>query len=241
MYFEIKRQLNNKSALIYIGLVITLIIGAYVLITIENFSDVKNYMRLSMYFNIITQFGFIVFSPIIGYIFTKDINEKNLTFFKIKNISSFKLFLIKFATLTIWALIATIICLVIAKITYFNLVTFNQVLNLGYLIFTCLMQYVIIIGLISQITIKVVWTFLASVAYWVISLLLVIGTKIEFFAYFDQNLHLDERLMDAIKNNTLLPNFDFINIFIYIIVTFIITLICVKVLDKYLIKNSVKG
>lgn len=241
MLFEIKRQINNKSAFIYIGLIITLVISCYLFLTITNFSDITKSMRLSSYVSFITQYGFIVFSPIFGYIFTKDINEKNLTFFKINNISNFKLFVIKFITLTIWTLVSTIIVLIICKITYFNLTTLNQFLNLGYLIFTSLMQFIIIIGLISQITIKTIWTFLGSVLYWVVSVSLAMITKIDSFAYFDQNLHLDERLMVAIKNNTLLPNSDFINIFIYIITIFIITLICVKAMNQYLYKSSMKG
>lgn len=88
MKIDIRRIKNNKFSLIFLLLgIFSMVLGYILLVTLDNVGSVEYKQMVYSVYTVISQFGPLVFSPIIINNITEDYKNKNIVFYKASNYS----------------------------------------------------------------------------------------------------------------------------------------------------------
>lgn len=212
MLLEFKKSLRNKSSIVFFLLFVISIIFVRLLVD-PNLKGQTMGDVFSLYWNFKTQYGFIIFPITLNLIFNMEVNEKSKLFYKEMNVSFYKLHMYKLIYLvTLFAVLILFECVIL----FFTTPMGSMLLSYAFLEFMTMLQFIFIIGIISFIFNKNMIVFLVSVCYWVFTIIVAASTKIPWFAYFDQNTFLDERIAKLYDHGQQIFAQEGLNIIIYV-------------------------
>jgi len=181
---EFMKSLFNKVFLfLALIFVLSFLIGWYLPIGIEKVEKLDYRDYLFSTYTVFTQFGFLMFSFIIAFFVNKEYSNKTILFYRLLNYNSVKFFLNKIYVLIVESVLLVMIMLTIVSVVYQNFSLFPLMM---FLLTTVVAQYIIIIGLISFLSRNILLSIGLSIAYWILTCVLVSNSSsLSFLAIFD--------------------------------------------------------
>jgi len=181
---EFMKSLFNKVFLfLALIFVLSFLIGWYLPIGIEKVEKLDYRDYLFSTYTVFTQFGFLMFSFIIAFFVNKEYSNKTILFYRLLNYNSVKFFLNKIYVLIVESVLLVMIMLTIVSVVYQNFSLFPLMM---FLLTTVVAQYIIIIGLISFLSRNILLSIGLSIAYWILTYVLVSNSSsLSFLAIFD--------------------------------------------------------
>lgn len=240
MRLEFTRTKNNKVVYILGSLIFVCFILAWILpIGIDKVTVLPYREYLFSLYTVFTQFGFLIFSFIFSYSVTKDYTEKNILFYKLMGTNSFSYFLKKSAIFCIESSIILTLLITLICIFYQDFSAFFQIL---YLIEMILIQYILIINVISIYGKTPVISVAICIGVWLVSIICVgFGSPWNLFAFFDaSNNFYDVVRKYLLSNNSFLDMSYNLQVTIFILILTSITLLGARFAQKEWLKSGVK-
>lgn len=238
--FEISRNVKFKNILMFAALgLAVLILGMVLLVTIDKVrvSYLTYKLTVESLYTVITQFGPIVFSPIIIYFISNDYKENLIYFYEKLNYSASKYFTNKILSLFVLFGI-TSLCASLLTSLYFN--NFSLTIIVFLKIFSVIMLYVIIASFFAYFFDSFVKSFFTNFIFWIIGIIIsASGGIAEAFAYYDAaNTDYKDfiKFLDGEKINIIRQ---IMNSYIYNIVVFIACIMLVWILRERWKKNGI--
>jgi len=181
---EFMKSLFNKVFLfLALIFVLSFLIGWYLPIGVEKVEKLDYRDYLFSTYTVFTQFGFLMFSFIIAFFVNKEYSNKTILFYRLLNYNSVKFFLNKIYVLIVESVLLVMIMLTIVSAIYQNFSLFPLMM---FLLTTVVAQYIIIIGLISFLSRNILLSIGLSIAYWILTYVLVSNSSsLSFLAIFD--------------------------------------------------------
>lgn len=234
---ELQRSINSRSYLFCLGTVFACFIFGYILpISIDHVDN----LDLNTYFNsvytVFTQFGPLIFSIVIIYIYNIDYKEKNILFYKVFGYSSIKYFINKFIII---AICFTLSILLMNLITCIAFNDFKDFFIMFMYYENALIYILAIASIFSYLFKNILFAFCINLAVWIGGVVLATSTKtLAFLAYYDAS----NRLYDYLTKYLETGNLSYLMIFpsiSYNLTVLLILIIIVTIFRKRWVKNGV--
>lgn len=237
--FEFTRSIFNKVfVFLIIIFVLSFLIGWFLPVGIDKVESLSYRDYLFSTFTVFTQFGFLMFSFIISFFINKEYSNKTILFYKLLSYNSLKFFLNKVIVLVVESIILITINLFVVSIIYQD---FSLFLLMLFLFTAVVIQYILIVGVISFLSNNILASIGLSIFYWIVTVILVSSSEqFKYFAIFDASnflyAHVDKVLMDGENFISLSHSLTVIS---YIGVLFALSIIICKVMNKRWLKLGI--
>ena len=239
MRIEAKRFFNSKFYLIVLGIcMLSYILGYFLLVTIDH-TQVNSIMLLfESTYTVFTQFGMLIFSPLIIYQFSSDYKEKNVIFYKSAGFSALSYYLCKIATLILSFTFSIIIVSFLVCCLFRDFSIFHIMFLYFEAVIIC---YIIEIGIWAFLFKNFVISFFVNFMTWIMLIVLSsFGGIMSFASYYDASSPLYDNLTRYLDNK---PCIDVISYFgksiIYDICVFILSIIIIIIFSRKWEENGV--
>lgn len=239
MKIEAKRFINSKFYLIISGIcVLSYILGYFLLVTLDHMEVTSINILFESTYTVFTQFGMLVFSPLIIYQFSSDYKEKNIIFYKSAGFTALKYFLCKIAFLVISFTVSIILTSFIVCCLFKDLSIFYVMISYFETVIIC---YIIEIGIWAFLFKNFVVSFFVNFTTWIVLIVLSsIGGVMSYASYYDASTPLYENLLKYLNHE---PCIDVLSYcgksVVYDICVFILSIIIVLIFSRRWEKNGV--
>lgn len=236
--FELRRSMRNKSC-IYIFLMICLsyLLGYVLLVGVD---QVKNVTLKQFYISVLTvftQFGFMFFSFVTAYCFSRDYQMKNILLYKYKGINGLEYFITKIIVMLGESFIALLLCNIIAALFFhFSLFIF---LFSTFLFLVIIFQYFVIVGAFSLLISNMIIAVGISLFYWIFTVsMLAVDKSFNYLAIYDASGTLYKVINKCYYYGRIISTSSFRIVPIYTIVLIIIACSIISLTNKRWLKNG---
>lgn len=225
--------------LFVIGLVVLcFFLGYILLVTLDHVSVNSVSILFGSTCTVFSQFGLLIFSPLIISQFSNDYKEKNIIFYRTAGFSATQYFINKVCLLIGFFSVAIITITVLFSLLFRDFT--NLLISIVfYELITS--YYIIVVSLWAFLFKSFIFSFFSSFSFWILTILISsFDSRLYFFAYYDASATFQKSIIDyinGIQENGILPGIlggIVFNILLFTIVTMIITLF-----KKRWIKNGV--
>ncbi|MBM9561419.1 ABC transporter permease [Limosilactobacillus fermentum] len=236
---ELRKSVRNRTLLYIVSIVMLSYILGYILpVGIDKVSSLGLGDFYFSTYTVFTQFGFLIFGFVVVYFFNKDYSEKTILWNYFSGYQLVQYFYSKLSVL----FIEFVISIFLANI----IVCFIFGFSIFYFLFSTIafsiivLQYLLIVGTISVIFSNMLISIGISLAYWIISIILVaVGGIFKYVAIFDASNSLYTKVTDIMVKGNIQDFSPFYVILPYIIVLFIINYVYIKNFTRRWLKNGV--
>ncbi len=233
---ELVKSVSNRIVFfLFAVFLLAFMLGWALPVGIDKVSSLSYREYLFSTYTVFTQFGFLLFCFIIAYFINKEYLNKTILFYKLLSYNSLTFFLNKIVVLIFWSVIMIFFFLVTVSFIFGD---FSLLLLMQFLLTSILIQYIIIVSLISFLSKNLLISIGYSIFYWIFSVLLVsISSKFKYVALFDASNELYGNLDTVINGNAVfISNHDSMTIVLYLAVLFAISFLIVKFSNKRWLK-----
>ncbi|MHD0396570.1 peptide ABC transporter permease [Staphylococcus simulans] len=229
---QIKKSISNHI-LIMMFIIITLafLLGYFLPVGLDKKASITYSEYMFSTYTVFTQFGFLLFCFMISQFFNKDYTDKNIAFYRVIGVNIYKYFFSKAITLILEGIIFVFIGLLIISSLYGD---FSQLLIYLYFIVLVMIQYILIVGIISVIFSNLIISIGLSIAYWIIGILVsAFNPNLSFLAPFDasNNISYSLSILSGMNNGSFNQNiylYGMIYILSLSVICFVVLLCCHK-------------
>lgn len=204
---ELKRTISNKIAIVLITVIIAIFLMGWVLpVGIDKVSVLTYREYLFSTYTVFTQFGFLMFAFLVAFFINKEYSGKTILFYRMMNNNSFTFYIKKILTIAIEAVGSIFLILVIVSFIFKD---FSAFLQMFFLLSMVVIQYILIVALISLLTTNILLSIGFSVLYWITTVILVsIGGILRVFAIFDASNELYENVATFLEGSDIALSMD---------------------------------
>ena len=239
MAIEFRRFTNSKYAVLVSGLVFLCYILGYVMLTTIDKTQVNSIRVLcGSTYTVLTQFGMLVFSPVVISLFSNDYRDRNILFYMASGYNAAKFFLYR-VMLAIASFAIGIIAVSTLVATFFGDYSILLPVTICYLLVsTC---FIIEISLWAFVFKSFVSAFFTNFAVWLISIVLsAVGGVFRYAAYYDASSPLYREILDLLYGESRVDALMlYLNSALYNSIVFIIALSLIILFRKRWVKNGV--
>lgn len=188
---ELRRSINSKSYLIYVGLIVlSFLLGYFLLVGIDKIENVTIRQLYFSTYTVIVQFGPMIFPFAILLSINSDYKDRNILFYRSLKIGPVRYFLTKIGISLAWLSVGVIIALVTISVLYSEWSMLPIVL---FYFEIAIAHIVVLASFFGFIMRNILIAFGVNLAVWVGSIILNTIHPIKFVAYFDasNSLYMD--------------------------------------------------
>jgi len=239
MKIEAKRFINSKFYLIVLGVcVLSYILGYFLLVTIDHMEVSSISLLFESTYTVFTQFGMLIFSPLIIYQFSSDYKEKTILFYKAAGFNSLKYFLCKILTLIISftasiLIVSFLVCSLFADFSIIHImISYFE---------TVVICYIIEIGIWAFLFKNFVISFFVNFTTWIVLIVLSsLGGIMSYASYYDASSPLYDNLTKYLDHKPCANVLSYCGkSILYDICIFTLSLIVVLIFSRKWEKNGV--
>lgn len=194
MRIEIRRLLNSKYMFIILGLVsLCYVLGYILLVTIDHVTVNTIEQLFESTYTVFTQFGMLIFSPLVISLFSNDYKEKNILFYQSAGWSAAKYYICKLAVLLAGFTTAIIAVTVVVAAIFRNFSILHVMLSYYWFTTVC---FIIEISLWAFLFKNFIIAFFVNFLLWItLTVVSAIGGVFQYAAYYDASAPLYNNLM----------------------------------------------
>lgn len=236
---ELRKSVRNRTLFYIIATVMSSYILGYILpVGIDKVSSLGLGDFYFSTYTVFTQFGFLIFGFVVVYFFNKDYSEKTILWNYFSGYQLVQYFYSKFFVLFIEFVISILFANIIVCLTLGFSIFYFLFSTIAFSIIV--LQYLLIVGTISVIFSNMLVSIGISLAYWIISIILVaVGGIFKYVAIFDASNSLYTKVTDVMVKGNIQDFSPFYVILPYIMVLFIINYVYIKNFTRRWLKNGV--
>lgn len=236
-YLEWKRSIHNKT-FFYLMMVtiVAFIMGWALPFGLEHIVAIEFEYYLFSTYTVFTQFGYLLFGFVTAYFFNKDYKDRNMIFYKNFEVGILKYYCMKITVLLIEEMACIGLALLIVGILFKN---FEYYIFCFCLYSAVVLQYFLIVGVVSLIFKSLLMELGISIIYWISSIILIsFGGIGKYFAAFDASNSLYSHVENYFSQGITIPTMEFINPMMeYIILIFIVVLVVCSLAKEWIRKG----
>lgn len=236
---EVIKSITNKVIFFLIGIFLfSFLLGWFLPIGIDKVDTLSYGEYLFSTYTVFTQFGFLMFSFIVAYFINKEYSNKTILFYKLLSYNSLKFYLNKIFVLICESFFILLSFLLIVSLIYGD---FSLLFLMLFLLTFVMIQYILIIGLISMLSTNILISIGFSIFYWILSVVLVsLSDKFRYIAIFDASNELYDHVAKTIKRGEIFISMsDLMVILTFIIIIFLISVMVAKFMNKRWLKLGI--
>ncbi len=236
---ELRKSVRNRTLFYIIATVMLSYVLGYILpVGIDKVSSLGLGDFYFSTYTVFTQFGFLIFGFVVVYFFNKDYSEKTILWNYFSGYQLVQYFYSKFFVLFIEFVISILFANIIVCLTLGFSIFYFLLSTIAFSIIV--LQYLLIVGTISVIFSNMLVSIGISLAYWIISIILVaVGGIFKYVAIFDASNSLYTKVTDVMVKGNIQDFSPFYVILPYIMVLFIINYVYIKNFTRRWLKNGV--
>ena len=199
MKIEARRFLNGKYAFLILGLVsLCNILGYVLLITIDHVQVQSIYLLFESTYTVFTQFGMLIYSPLVISLFANDYKEKNILFYKSAGCSAVQYFANRVLVLIIGFLGAITLVTVVVAAIFRDFSILHIMLSYYWLVTIC---FIFEISLWAFLFKSFIFSFFVNFTLWIVlTVISSIGGVFQYAAYYDASSPLYENLVQFLRS-----------------------------------------
>jgi len=238
MKLELVRTKNNKLFYILASVIFFCFVLSWILLVgLDKVEHVAYREYLHSTYTVFTQFGFLMFSFLVSHTITKDYNNRNILFYNLLGEDSLTYFLKKVAVLTIQSFCLITVCLVGVCVIFNDFSAFFQAL---YLYCIVMLQYILLISLITLYAKSSIISIGCTIAFWLGSIgLIMVGGVFSYVGFFDASNSFYASVTSYFKSfETFLPLIDNLYAALHVGIIFFIALIGAFMAKKVWLKHG---
>jgi len=239
MKLELLRTKNNKLLYILASVICACFVFSWILLVGFNKVEHPAYREyLYTTYTVFTQFGFVMFSFLFSYMITKDYNDRNILFYKLLGDNSLTYFLKKIVVLALQILCTIAILLLTVSMIFNDFSAFFQSL---YLYFAVIVQYMLIVSIISMYGKTSTASIASTIAFWLVTIILsAMFDALKAIAFFDASSSLYAHVTSYFQSTTAFMSLtDNFHVGLYVGILLFISLLAALGAKKLWLKNGV--
>ena len=194
MKIEFRRFMNSKYMFIILGLVsLCYVLGYILLVTIDHVAITSIRQLFESTYTVFTQFGMLIFSPLVISLFTNDYKDKNVLFYSSAGWSASRYYVSKVAMLLAGFNVAIIAVTVIVAALFRDFSILHVMISYYWFTAVC---FIIEISLWAFLFKNFILAFFINFALWItLTVISAIGGMFQYAAYYDASAPLYNNLM----------------------------------------------